>query len=215
MVLVMPLVEHRCSASDKHCSTYDLGVSSVVPSGSARGARTRRDVVDAAITTWATNPRASLGAVADTAGVGRTTVHRYFPDRASLLVAVDQECWERFNAATNRAAITRGSGVEALERLLREVVSLGPVLDLVFADEPLVDPETWESESRPDPFGLVVERGVRDGSIDPLLPPAWVVAQCWAALFGASLTGRIDVTLRSRAGELAARTLLHGIAARR
>lgn len=180
----------------------------------SRASRTRRDIVAAAIETWAVDTHASLGAVAAAAGVGRTTVHRYFPDRSALVGAVDVECRERFEAATARAALGEGRGVDALARLLREVVALGPVLDLVFVDDPVIDPETWEGEGRTDPFEVAVVRGVADGSLDPDIPGSWMVVQCWAALFGASLADRLDASLRPRTGELTVRTLLSGIKSR-
>lgn len=184
------------------------------PEVTARASRTRRDVVAAAIETWAVDPRASLGAVAAAAGVGRTTVHRYFPDRDALVRAVDQECRERFDAAAARARVHEDRGADALGRLLRELVGLGPVLALVFVDDAVVDPEAWESEDRPDPFEGVVVRGLRDASIDPTIPASWVVVQCWAALFGASLALRLDDSLRHRAADLTVRTLLSGVQAR-
>ncbi|MEU1179064.1 helix-turn-helix domain-containing protein [Streptomyces sp. NPDC005820] len=49
---------------------------------------TRRAILDAAITLLATDPTASLSEVAAAAGVGRTTVHRYFPERSDLLAAI-------------------------------------------------------------------------------------------------------------------------------
>jgi TetR/AcrR family transcriptional repressor of lfrA len=196
----------------KQCSAYAARVGAAPVDATTRASRTRRDIVAAAIDTWALDTHASLGAVAAAAGVGRTTVHRYFPDRDALVGAVDQECRERFDAAAARASLGEGRGAEALGRLLREVVALGPVLGLVFVDDPLVDPETWEGEGRPDPFEGVVVRGLADGSLDPDVPAGWIVVQCWAALFGASLALRLDPGLRHRVGELTARTLLQGVA---
>ncbi|MDQ3577436.1 MAG: TetR/AcrR family transcriptional regulator, partial [Actinomycetota bacterium] len=51
------------------------------PAEQTRGARarTRRAILDAAISVLSRNPAASLAEVAEAAQVGRTTVHRYFP----------------------------------------------------------------------------------------------------------------------------------------
>ena len=106
--------------------------------------RTRRDIVAAAIECWAADNSASLGEVAVTAGVGRTTLNRYFSDRAQLISAVDAECRARFAAAVGRARPAEGSGLTALLRACGEIVHLGPVLGLIFADNALVDPDTWE-----------------------------------------------------------------------
>lgn len=177
----------------------------------ARADRTRRDLVAAAIEVWAADNTASLGAVATAAGVGRTTLHRHFPTGETLVAAVDRECRDRFDAACNRALIFDGTGAEALDRLLREVVALEEVLGLVFADNALVDPERWESGTRRDPFAVVIARGHADGSLAADVPAEWAVAQCWTALFGAVLVARTGTPLRHRAGELVVRTLLRGL----
>jgi TetR/AcrR family transcriptional regulator, repressor for lfrA len=184
---------------------------SETPVSGARAARTRRDVVAAAVEVWAVDNSASLGAVATAAGVGRTTLHRYFPDREALVAAVDRESRERFDAATTRARIDDGTGAQALDRLLREVVALGPVLGLVFADNAIVDPDTWESEARPDPFGVVIVRGQADGSLGRDLPADWIGIHCWTALFGAHLAATTDDHLRRHAPDLLVRTVFHGI----
>ena len=43
--------------------------------------RTRRSLLDAAVFVLSKDSSASLSEVATTAGVGRTTLHRYFPTR--------------------------------------------------------------------------------------------------------------------------------------
>ena len=57
-------------------------------SESATKVRTRRAILDAAVGALARDASASLAEVASAAGVGRTTVHRYFPERADLLRAL-------------------------------------------------------------------------------------------------------------------------------
>ena len=131
--------------------------------------RTRRDIVGAAIEVWAADNAASLGVVAQQAGVGRTTLNRYFTDRAQLVAAVDQECAARYGAAVVRSRPTEGTGRDALLRMCTELIQLGPVLGLVFADNALVDPDTWFDEDD-DPLGAAIARGYEDGSLAVDLP---------------------------------------------
>ncbi|GAA1431177.1 TetR/AcrR family transcriptional regulator [Microlunatus lacustris] len=177
-----------------------------------RTARTRRDVLDAAIEVWALDNTASLGAVAAAAGVGRTTLNRHFPDRAALVAAVDAECRARFGQAVERAELRSGTGWERLRRFCLEVLSLGPVLGLVFADNALVDPDSWVEGEEDDPFALVVVQGHQDGSLATDLPLDWVVTHVWTSLFGAHLISRSDGPLRHEAGQLLVRTLDRGLA---
>lgn len=178
-----------------------------------RTGRTRRDVVDAAIEVWALDNTASLGAVAAAAGVGRTTLNRHFTDRAALVAAVDAECRVRFGQAVERAEREAGTGWERLRRFCLEVLALGPVLGLVFADNALVDPDSWGEDEEDDPFARVVVLGQQDGSLATDLPLDWVVTHVWTALFGAHLISRADGPLRHEAGQLLVRTLGRGLAA--
>lgn len=181
-------------------------------SSADRSSRTRRDVVDAAIAVWSDDGTASLGAVATAAGVGRTTLHRYFADRAALLAAVDAECRVRFAQAAERARPGVGSGLDQLGRLCRELLALGPVLGLVFADNALVDPDSWGIEEEDDPFVRAVQQGQTDGSLAADLPAEWVITHVWTSLFGAFLLTRAEGPVRHEAGPLLVRTLGRGLA---
>ena len=182
-------------------------------SQSTRATRTRRDIVEAAIEAWANDNAASLGQVAEAAGVGRTTVNRYFSDRAQLVAAVDQECRGRFLAAVERARPEDGPGLAALQRACAEIAQLGPVLGLIFADNALVDPDSWAEDGDPGALGSMVVRGQTDGSIASDLPAEWVAIHVWTSLFGASLMLRSSTQTSSEVGQLLARTLATGVAA--
>lgn len=192
-----------------------------MPLLSPKSQRTRRDVLQSAIDCWSDDGAASLGEVADRAGVGRTTVNRHFPTRAALLSAVDLECRERFVAAGHRARLDEGTGLEALQRCCIELVDLGTVLGLIFADNALVDPDTWTDDPdavgpdavSPDAVSSAVVRGQADGSIDPALPLDWVVTWTWTSLLAAWLTIQSQSMSRHHAATLLTRTLSGGVAA--
>ena len=181
--------------------------------------RTQRDLVDAAIRCWAVDNTASLGAVAELAGTGRTTLHRYFANRAELVAAVDLECRTRFDDAVARARPTEGNGLAALQRACVELVALGPVLGLIFADNALVDPDTWhpdDPEGRPedeDPLGRLVGRAYEDGSVDVSLPPEWVGTTVWTTLFAAWLYLQGGTATAHEAALLCADTVARSVGA--
>lgn len=179
---------------------------------SPRAARTRRDLVHAAVAVWGIDSRATLAEVAQAAGTGRATLHRYFPGRTELVDAVEQEALRRLGDAVDRAAVLDGTGREALVRLCREMLGAHDVLSLVFADDAVLDLEEWEAAGHRDPVGLVVARGLTDGSLAADLPAEWLVVHCWAALFGGWLAAREGAVPRHRAEELMVRTLLGGVA---
>ncbi|MEV4345289.1 TetR/AcrR family transcriptional regulator [Actinoplanes sp. NPDC049596] len=144
--------------------------------------RTRQAIVDAAINLLAGNPACSLGDIAAAAEVGRTTLHRYFAERADLLAAVSVEGGERLARAARLAELDRGTGAEALLRLCREYFDLGALLSLVFTEP---GDECWTAPDGAPPLAAVVKRGHADGSIDPVLPADWVIGLLWSQLYAA------------------------------
>ena len=141
----------------------------------------------------------------------------YFADRAELLAAVDQECQRRFVVATERARPADGSGLEACHRLGQEYLELGPVLGLIFADNALVDPDTWSAssgetaEDDDDPFADAVLRGHRDRTVDPELPVGWAVTALWMLLYSAWLYGSTGQASRREVSVLLVRTVAGAI----
>ncbi|BCJ68791.1 TetR/AcrR family transcriptional regulator [Polymorphospora rubra] len=199
------------------------------PQQSATRARTRQAIIDAAIGLLAQNRAAPLGEIATAAGVGRTTLHRYFADRAELLAAIDVEGDLRLEQAITRARLDEGTGAEALLRLCQEYFELGDLLSLMFgeqqatADASCFGPdEAGPAAGGSEPAGLstpafeaAVRRGHHDGSIDPGLPAYWLESILWAHLYTAwSFTTQGNLT-RYEVLRLTLRTLDGAIAGRR
>ena len=165
----------------------------------------------AAIEVWAVDNAASLGEVAERAGVGRTTLNRYFSDRSQLVGAVDAECAARYVAAVARSRPAEGSGRAALLRMCTELIQLGSVLGVVFADNSLVDPDTWFSDDD-DPLGVVIARGYADGSLSTDLPGDWIGTFVWTSLFAAHLVVNSGAHTWHETAGLLTRTLTSGLA---
>lgn len=141
--------------------------------------RTRRAIVDAAITALAADPATSLADIADRAGVGRTTLHRYFGDRAELESAVAAVVGERLTEAQQRADLGSGTGRAALVRLAREYFDLGDALSFMFAGNIDVGNSTQPCAELADATG----RGHIDGSVDPAFSSQWVDYLTWCLLY--------------------------------
>ncbi|WP_030106786.1 TetR/AcrR family transcriptional regulator [Actinoalloteichus caeruleus] len=149
--------------------------------------RTRQAILDAAVVVLSRDSSASLSEVAREAGVGRTTLHRYFAERSDLVHAIGTLTLERIAVATDRAKLEVGPAREAIVRLCREYFELlGDVLSLVFTDPQFSSGLDWHEESDSDLALLaLVQRGHRDGSIDRELTPEWVQQALWALLYAA------------------------------
>ncbi|WP_405851725.1 TetR/AcrR family transcriptional regulator [Streptomyces sp. NBC_00090] len=160
-------------------------------SESATRARTRRAILDAAVSLLSTDHAASLGDVAEAAGVGRTTVHRYFPERSDLLAAIGADVRERVAAATDRARLDEGPAPEAMERLCLEYFELGDRLMLLYDVPQFIAWSGIEEETPADLAVLaLVRRGQEEGSLDGTVDVSWLQEVMWAMLYTAWLQAR-------------------------
>lgn len=178
--------------------------------------RTRQAIVDAAIEVLARNPAAPLGDVAAAANVGRTTLHRYFAERADLTAALRAEAVDRLLRATGRARVADGTGAAAIRRLCQEYFDLGDLLSLIFNEQlPLTDADWQQSTDSDAGFVEMVERGHRDGTVDPELPASWIQSLIWSQLYaGWSYIGEQGVS-RHEALRLILRSIEGAVSVRR
>jgi AcrR family transcriptional regulator len=186
------------------------------PADSGVRRRTRRAIVEAAVRLWARDFAAPLGAVADEAGVSRSTLHRYFADRDALIDACLAGADEALTAvAPESTSSASASAWDELCRQIEQVVPLGHwVLFLWsdparFAGHPLG--AKLFSDDATAPALALIEQGQRDGDIDPDVPAPWVVNVYYSLLFGAAefaVQGRLSAP---EAARLAIRALQQGI----
>src|SRR5688572_30051607 len=113
-----------------------MTVSGMAETG-VRG-RTRRAIVDAAISVLIDNPAATLGDIAAVAGVGRSTLHRYFPERIALLKAVGMQVHAASAAAIEAADPTCGPVLDALRRVVESQLDLGPIVLYIYTEPTLL-----------------------------------------------------------------------------
>ncbi|MBE2998527.1 helix-turn-helix transcriptional regulator [Nocardiopsis sp. HNM0947] len=154
-------------------------------------ARTRRTILQAAVEVLGTDRSAPLSEVARAAGVSRSTLQRYFPERVDLVRALDQHVWELVDEATERARPTEGTAIEALERLVAELFELRAPVMLVASDaDPEGECDDGEGEDQGEQDSSsdlamydLVERGHEDGTVDPRITPLWFKHLLWATLY--------------------------------
>ena len=147
-------------------------------------ARTRRAILEAAVDVLAENRSAPLSQVATRAGVARSTLQRYFPERADLVAALDGYAGELADEATARARTTEGTAIEAFSRLASEYFGLIKIIMLSVGGEETAG-EHDDEECGPSDLALyeLVERGHEDGTIDPRITPLWAQQHLWATLY--------------------------------
>src|SRR5690554_5835008 len=148
--------------------------------------RTRNAILKAAARVLSQNQAAALGEVADAAVVARSTLHRYFPERNDLVDALRRYADEEIAAATARARLEDGPAVDALVRLCHEYFDLWDTVIWAWHDSLRECQDASELDEQLDPgITSLIERGHREGSIDPAVPNAWLQQLLWTLLYTA------------------------------
>lgn len=143
--------------------------------------RTRKAILDAAMSVLADNPAASLADIAAAAEVGRSTLHRYFAERTELLRELALHVHALSNAAIERAEPDCGPPIEALRRVVDSQLDLGPIVPFVYADPAnYADKELAATLDTGDE--VIVEVLNRVATQGAAGPPGWPRTVFWALL---------------------------------
>lgn len=162
-----------------------LWVSSRARPKSSVRSRTRDAILAAAASVLARDRAATLPAVAEAAGVGRTTLHRYFPDRESLMAAAVQDSIRAISESIADAELDQDSPLDAMHRAVAAMVAVGDRLMFVFGD-----PRLLEGYAAPDgrvaphdPVIELIKRGQAEGVFDPEVSPSWIQHVLWVLVY--------------------------------
>lgn len=129
----------------------------------------------------AENGTASLADIASAAEVGRSTLHRYFPERSELLKALALHVHGLSNAAIARAEPDCGPPLEALRRVVESQLDLGPIVPFVYAEPSLQADKELAAilDTGDEAIVEVLDRVATDGTAGP---PCWPRLVFWALL---------------------------------
>ena len=171
-----------------HVPTVSIALT-VTSGGSNTGARarTRRAIIESATAVLSRTPDASLGTIARAAGVGRTTVHRHFPDRDALVRAIADAAMDATRDAYAAAHLDDGPPIDALARLVHELVALGDRFAFLLREPALVGDPAVDATEREmaAPIVVLIERGRASGALRDDLPATWVLEVLMAAVYAA------------------------------
>ncbi|KHO18094.1 TetR/AcrR family transcriptional regulator [Mycolicibacterium setense] len=157
--------------------------------------RTRKAILDAAMTVLADNPSASLSDIATAADVGRSTVHRYYPERTELLRALARHVHELSNAAIDRADPMHGPADAALRRVVESQLDLGPIVLFVYSEPTILADR--ELAAHLDTGDEAIVELLNRASVDrPEYPPGWARRVFWALLDAGYEAAKQDGTPR-------------------
>ena len=128
-------------------------------------------ILDAAASTLARQPDATMGDLAIAAGVGRATLYRYFPNREAVLTELARVAAEDLLEQVADAEVETAPVLESISRLTRGLVGVGSrYLMLGHAGK---KPEGVDDlqQGLAEPIQRLFARGVRDGSLRDDVPP--------------------------------------------
>lgn len=174
-------------------------------------ARTRRAILDAAIEVFARDATASMGEIAQAAEVGRSTLHRYFPDRSALVRALLIDCADTTQHRLAEARLDDGPVDEAFRRLVRTMFDLGFRVNFLFNEVGAGDWDDTAWERAHMPVAMLFQRGQRERYFDRELELDWFIRTLWYLISaGWELTDE-NGTPRHIALERVIRTLEGGV----
>ncbi|MBJ7464142.1 MAG: TetR/AcrR family transcriptional regulator [Mycolicibacterium sp.] len=146
--------------------------------------RTRAALLLAAIDALTGNPAASMSDIATAAGVARSTLNRYFPDRAALTDGIEAYVEAQYEEAVREARTAEGSGLEAYLRIVDEMLERLDSLGWWMRANADCDLDDFDCEADQGIIA-VIQRGQRDGTVDSQFTPVFMVGVTWSLLTAA------------------------------
>ncbi|MGW0517009.1 TetR/AcrR family transcriptional regulator [Crossiella sp. NPDC003009] len=181
---------------------------------SASRSRTRRAILDAAVVVLAQRSSASMAEIADAAEVGRSTLHRYFPERSELMTAIFRMTVERLRSALAEAKLAEGTPAEALRRAVHAYFELTPAMIQVCSEGQQRNADDWLVEAFVEadkPVERLIARAQAEGYLDPAVNPAWIYKVLWWNVYaGIEATGE-GLMGKHQAAESVIRLLERGL----
>jgi len=147
----------------------------------------RERLLHAAATIWAANPSASLETIAESAGVGRATLHRHFASRLDLMRATALHGINALTSAIHDATREAQPPDEALDALIEVLVPFGDRLHfLLVTGDLLGDEAVTAAELAVDtPIRRVLDAAAATGALRPEVPAGWRFRALEALLYAA------------------------------
>ena len=173
---------------------------------------TRNAIIEAAFEVYSENRGASLGDVAQRAGVGRATLHRHFAGRAELMRDLAKIALAELEDAVEQATADAKSYEEGFRLSLFATVPLAN-RQWFLANEGLeADPQIAAAyDASLDALRQDVEDAKKEGAFDPQIPTVWIVEAYENLTYAAWSLVRSGEATPKQAAELAWRTFSQGL----
>lgn len=177
----------------------------------------KRAVLEAATRILAVNPLASTQEVAAAAGISRTTLHRLFPSRDDLIEELGVMAVAKISDAFAAARIEEGTALEALGRLVREIIPLVNQFAFLSAETQIRRNEAVMAAdlALQELVEGLLRRGQREGSLRYDLPVPWMAHALSGLFLAAEEAERLGAIAPRETAHLILESFLGGAAAGR
>jgi len=173
-------------------------------------ARTRAAILAATASALAANRTATMPEIAAVAGVGRTTLHRYFADRETLIYEATLDSIRVLTEAVGEAATEDGPALDAMRRFITAAGSIGERLVFLFGD-PAVLRDIPPAQLNEESVIKLIERGQHEGVFDSDLNPTWIRHALYGLILRGNEQAMAGALSRHTVAPLISRTFERGI----
>lgn len=177
---------------------------------------TYRLILDAAASTLVRLPGASLQDIAEAAGVGRATVHRYFRKRDDLIKELAQISLRDTSEAIEQVTDQEGSAIDKLRRLIEVLMPMANRYQyLSYVWSMLDDPEIYRVYNRQvSAMHDLIDACKSESEISSAMSTRWIASAFDSLIYSAWLSLEYGEIARKDACDLVFNTLVNGVGQR-
>ena len=172
----------------------------------------RDAIIESGFRLLARNPSASLEDIANSAGVGRATLHRHFNGRDDLMETLALTALRELDEAAETAAEGAPSWTSAMKRILYALIPLGNRHSFIWREPiehlPAIQTKMQKLAAK---TSEMIEAAKKEGTFHDTVPTEWISQAYDNLIYAAWELVRSGEATPKQAAALAWTTLTHGL----
>lgn len=175
--------------------------------------KTPTNILDAAAIVLAQNPGAPISTIAKQAGIGRATLHRYYPKREDLLRALALNAIAQSDDVVLPLYREDKPKLEILKNIIRAMVPLGAYWHFLSLEYSVMADATVKKnyETQLERLSTLVNDVKTEQGLALDIPTAWITAVIDSLIYTAWISVEAGSVARNEAANLVIRTLFDGL----
>lgn len=175
--------------------------------------KTQTRILAAAAVVLAQNPGASISVIAEQAGIGRATLHRYYSKREDLLHALALNAIAQSDNVVLPLYREDRPKLEILKNIIRAMVPLGAYWHFLSLEYSVMADATVKKnyEAQLERLSTLVNEVKAEQGLALDVPTAWTVAVIDSLIYTAWMSVEAGSIARNEAANLVIRTLFEGL----